>query len=276
MSDIDHAPELRHGSSGEWVTYLQQLLITADTDRHRWPVSVDGDFGATTEKAVRAFQAWVPLPVTGVVDHATWDAAYRNAQGMEQVDEIIGQYAGDEKAGHHGHKLDVGQEIGHKGWKCVNVRFIIKDFKGELHNGQGYVRFTSPHGEESDEHGQVDDGSLILSEVWVPTEGTLTLYASAIQGTLTQLEGAAQFKIGTGTNLSFAVQQQSHTKQVSHDEAESNGWTMGAKLHGGFDFEIVSLGAELSGEESGSHSHGSKEEVTVRLPLPGLDITQSS
>src|SRR5690242_18507879 len=80
MSDIDHAPELRHGSSGEWVTYLQQLLITADTDRHRWPVNVDADFGATTEKAVKAFQAWVPLPVTGVVDHETWEALYRNAQ----------------------------------------------------------------------------------------------------------------------------------------------------------------------------------------------------
>lgn len=275
MSDIEHAPELRHGSSGDWVKYLQQLLVTADTSMHRWPVTVDSDFGATTEKAVRAFQAWVPMPVTGVVDHATWAALYRNAVGMEQVDETVGQIAGDEKAGHHGHKLDVGAEVGHQGWKCANVRFIIRDFKGELHNGIGYVRFVSPQGEESDEEGQIDDGSLILSQVWIPTEGNLTLYLTAAQGLVSQLEGAVTFKIGGDLNLDFAVQQQSHTKTVSRNEAEGYGWVHGSEVEVGVAWEVISVGGKMSEEHSGNWSVGSGEEITVKLPLPGVDITQT-
>jgi hypothetical protein len=276
MSDISHAPELRHGSSGEWVKYLQQLLITADTDRHRWPVSVDSSYGAGTEKAVRAFQAWVPLPVTGVVDHTTWEALYRNATTMEQVDETMGQIAGDEKAGHHGHKVEPGQEIAHQGWKCANARFVVRDFKGELHNGFGYVRFIDPHGAESDEQAQVDDGTLILSQVWMPLEGNLTLYLSAIQGGVTQLEGAISYRVGASLNLSFAVQQQSHTKQVTRNEAEGYGWVHGEKVELGVDFEVISAGGEVHSEHSGNWSIGSAEELTVRLPLPGLDITQGA
>lgn len=273
MSDIDHAPELRHGSSGDWVKYLQQLLLTADTERHRWPVNVDSDFGAGTEKAVRAFQAWVPLPVTGVVDHTTWQKLYECAVGMEQVDETMGQISGDEKAGHHGHKLDVGQEVGHKGWKCANARFVMRDFKGELHNGFGYVRFIDPHGAESDEQARVDDGSMILSQVWIPQEGNLTLYVSAVQGLVTQLEGAIPFKLDADLNMSFNVQQQSHTKQVTKNEAQSYGWVHGEKVEIGVDFEVISAGGEVSSEHSGNWEIGNAEELTVRLPLPGLDIT---
>lgn len=275
MSDIDHAPELRHGSSGEWVQYLQQLLVTADSAAHRWPVSVDSDFGNSTERAVRAFQAWVPLPVTGVVDHATWEALYRNAVTMEQVDETVGQIAGDERAGQHGHKLGVGEEVGHRGWKCANVRFVVRDFKGEPHDGQGYVRFISPRGEESDEQARIDDGSMILSQVWIPEEGNLSLYLSAIQGLVTELEGTVSYRVDGDLNLSFAVQQQSHTKQVSRSEAEGWGWTHGSKVEVGVDFEVVSAGGEVSMEHSGNMTLGSEEEITVRLPLPGLDITQT-
>jgi hypothetical protein len=275
MSDIDHAPELREGAAGDWVKYLQQLLVTSDTSQHRWPVSIDSKFGAGTVKAVRAFQAWVPLPVTGFVDQSTWEALLRNAQVMEQVDETMGQISGDERAGRHGHKLDVGAEVGHKGWKCANVRFVVRDFKGELHNGFGYARFTDPQGAESDEQAQVDDGSLILSQVWIPNEGNLTLYLSAIQGGVTQLEGAVSFAIGGDLNLSFGVQQQSHTKTVSRSEAEGYGWTHGSKVEVGVDFEVISAGGEVSSEHSGNWTLGSEEEITVRLPLAGLEMAQT-
>jgi peptidoglycan hydrolase-like protein with peptidoglycan-binding domain len=38
------------------------------------PLGVDGDFGDNTEKAVKAFQEFKNLPVTGVVDAQTWEA----------------------------------------------------------------------------------------------------------------------------------------------------------------------------------------------------------
>jgi len=63
------APELSQGSSGEWVTYLQQCLAHLGYD----PGSIDGDFGPRTERAVAAFQAACGLSEMGTVDSATWN-----------------------------------------------------------------------------------------------------------------------------------------------------------------------------------------------------------
>ena len=63
-------PELSRGASGEWVQYLQQLL-------ERWgysPGSIDSEFAASTEGAVRAFQGAAGLNADGAVNAATWAA----------------------------------------------------------------------------------------------------------------------------------------------------------------------------------------------------------
>jgi hypothetical protein len=57
-------PELRIGSSGEPVRWLQQRLI----------VTVDGDFGAQTDRAVKSFQRAGGLTDDGVVGPRTWAA----------------------------------------------------------------------------------------------------------------------------------------------------------------------------------------------------------
>jgi len=62
-------PDLRRGDSGEWVTYLQQLLRQAGYD-----VAEDGDFGDYVEEAVKRFQNDRGLTADGVVGQATWDA----------------------------------------------------------------------------------------------------------------------------------------------------------------------------------------------------------
>ncbi len=61
-------PELRRGSQGEPVRQLQQAL----KDLHYQPGTVDGQFGATTEAAVRAFQKDKGIHVDGVVGEITW------------------------------------------------------------------------------------------------------------------------------------------------------------------------------------------------------------
>lgn len=63
-------PQLSRGSSGEWVTYLQQALEFAGHS----PGAADGSFGERTESAVRQFQEARGLTVDGVVGPATWDA----------------------------------------------------------------------------------------------------------------------------------------------------------------------------------------------------------
>jgi peptidoglycan hydrolase-like protein with peptidoglycan-binding domain len=63
-------PTVQIGDSGETVKQAQRALRrTPDTT-----LVVDGQFGPLTETATKDFQKQVGLPVTGVVDEATWQA----------------------------------------------------------------------------------------------------------------------------------------------------------------------------------------------------------
>lgn len=60
------------GAQGDWVVWAQEHLISAG-----YRVTIDGDYGSSTTIAVEHFQAARGLPVTGVLDPATWDALLR-------------------------------------------------------------------------------------------------------------------------------------------------------------------------------------------------------
>lgn len=61
---------LRNGSKGSSVKALQTLLIGYGYSCGRW--GADGDFGAGTESAVKAYQKANGLGVDGIVGPATW------------------------------------------------------------------------------------------------------------------------------------------------------------------------------------------------------------
>src|SRR5947209_19759466 len=61
-------PVLREGSSGDAVRQLQEALKELGHD----PGAVDGQFGAHTEAAVRAYQQERGIAVDGVVGPITW------------------------------------------------------------------------------------------------------------------------------------------------------------------------------------------------------------
>jgi D-alanyl-D-alanine carboxypeptidase (penicillin-binding protein 5/6) len=64
-------PTLREGDSGEAVEILQRALNNRlDPDK---ALSVDGDFGPATKKAVSDFQRSRKLNATGIVDAKTWE-----------------------------------------------------------------------------------------------------------------------------------------------------------------------------------------------------------
>jgi len=63
-------PTVQHGDEGDAVSQAQRAL-------RRTPnltLDVDGIFGPLTETATKDFQKQIGLPVTGVVDGATWQA----------------------------------------------------------------------------------------------------------------------------------------------------------------------------------------------------------
>jgi hypothetical protein len=67
-------PLIGRRARGDLVVWAQQHLRTAGV-----PVTVDGLFGAGTERAVRAFQALEGLPTGGAIGPRTWEALLRLA-----------------------------------------------------------------------------------------------------------------------------------------------------------------------------------------------------
>jgi SpoIID/LytB domain protein len=61
-------------NTGAMVTVVQKKLNLALNLVGKSRLATDGVFGAGTERAVRAFQTVSVLPVSGIVDRATWDA----------------------------------------------------------------------------------------------------------------------------------------------------------------------------------------------------------
>lgn len=76
------------GSSGESVRQIQQQLNRIAENYPALPTLVpDGIFGTLTEESVRTFQRIFSLPVTGVVDFATWYAISRIYVGVSRIAE---------------------------------------------------------------------------------------------------------------------------------------------------------------------------------------------
>jgi len=63
-------PTVKKGDSGDAVRQAQRALRRTPNTT----LAVDGGFGSLTETATMEFQQQVGLPVTGVVDAATWQA----------------------------------------------------------------------------------------------------------------------------------------------------------------------------------------------------------
>lgn len=99
---VTDKPTLRRGSSGEYVTLLQTMLIQRGYDVGRW--GADGSFGAGTESAVKLFQSDHGLANDGIVGVLTWSALESGETETYTVtvqhvsrtvaEAIVGQYGG--------------------------------------------------------------------------------------------------------------------------------------------------------------------------------------
>lgn len=62
-------PTIRRGSKGEYVKKLQEVL-----NSHGYNLTVDGEFGPKTEKAVKEYQSKKQLVIDGIVGKMTWSS----------------------------------------------------------------------------------------------------------------------------------------------------------------------------------------------------------
>ena len=81
---------LRNGSSGTAVRELQfYLYLMSAYESSIPPVSIDGKFGADTERAVRAYQRFAGLTVDGIVGRTTWDSLYGRASQLRSSGPVV-------------------------------------------------------------------------------------------------------------------------------------------------------------------------------------------
>ena len=81
---------LRNGSSGTAVRELQFYLYLLSAYESSIPsVSIDGQFGSSTESAVRAYQRFAGLTVDGIVGRTTWDSLYSRASQLRSSGAVV-------------------------------------------------------------------------------------------------------------------------------------------------------------------------------------------
>lgn len=78
--------DLSLGDSNDYVRQLQYMLdVVSEFIPSIPPITETGTYDIATRDAVRAFQSFVGLPVTGAVDAPTWDAIYSQFSSVEET-----------------------------------------------------------------------------------------------------------------------------------------------------------------------------------------------
>ncbi|MBO5369067.1 MAG: peptidoglycan-binding protein [Clostridia bacterium] len=85
-ADLNFPENLTIGAVGPRVSSLQYfLLIISNFDSRIKSVPVTGEYGQLTFNAVRQFQMAYDLPVTGILDEATWQKIYNTYDSIIRV-----------------------------------------------------------------------------------------------------------------------------------------------------------------------------------------------
>lgn len=84
---------LTTGATGDKVKQVQEQLDTIATVYIAIPrITADGIYGPKTAEAVRKFQSIFGLPVTGVIDFATWYKISHVYVGITRIAEGTSRY----------------------------------------------------------------------------------------------------------------------------------------------------------------------------------------
>jgi peptidoglycan hydrolase-like protein with peptidoglycan-binding domain len=77
---------LQQGSSGANVRLIQEAInrLAPCHPGRLWILNVDGNFGAMVRDAIFSFQSVMGMPITGVVNQATWDRLFREAAACQR------------------------------------------------------------------------------------------------------------------------------------------------------------------------------------------------
>lgn len=125
------------GDSGSAIKNIQYFLNYLSEFYSEIPrVEIDGIYGVSTENAVKAFQRFFELPVTGSVDLSTYDTLYRTYLGF--IESIPFRYLDGEIYPYPGIPLRIGSES--------EVVRLLQEYLNYISQFFGQIPSVSPTG----------------------------------------------------------------------------------------------------------------------------------
>ena len=132
-----YAGESKLGDSGSAIKNIQYFLNYLSEFYSEIPrVEIDGIYGVSTENAVKAFQRFFELPVTGSVDLSTYDTLYRTYLGF--IESIPFRYLDGEIYPYPGIPLRIGSES--------EVVRLLQEYLNYISQFFGQIPSVSPTG----------------------------------------------------------------------------------------------------------------------------------
>ena len=132
-----YAGESKLGDSGSAIKNIQYFLNYLSEFYSEIPrVEIDGIYGVSTENAVKSFQRFFELPVTGSVDLSTYDTLYRTYLGF--IESIPFRYLDGEIYPYPGIPLRIGSES--------EVVRLLQEYLNYISQFFGQIPSVSPTG----------------------------------------------------------------------------------------------------------------------------------
>lgn len=132
-----YAGESKLGDSGSAIKNIQYFLNYLSEFYSEIPqVEIDGIYGPSTENAVKAFQRFFELPITGTVDLSTYDTLYRTYLGF--IESIPFRYLDGEIYPYPGIPLRIGSES--------EVVRLLQEYLNYISQFFGQIPSVSPTG----------------------------------------------------------------------------------------------------------------------------------
>ena len=132
-----YAGESKLGDSGSAIKNIQYFLNYLSEFYSEIPqVEIDGIYGQSTENAVKAFQRFFELPITGTVNLSTYDTLYRTYLGF--IESIPFRYLDGEIYPYPGIPLRIGSES--------EVVRLLQEYLNYISQFFGQIPSVSPTG----------------------------------------------------------------------------------------------------------------------------------
>jgi hypothetical protein len=161
-------------------------------------------------------------------------------------------------------------------WAYVNIIINADNFlEKPMRGGRFYARITDSEGKTAAHDGDVDEGILSIPGVWAPKkDATLTLYVDALHGgDYLRLEGSGDFSV-TGDAVKFRAAQGFQDVTVTASDSQTAAHKAGVTGSAGIEWSVIKVGGEYTSEDENSHTKGTSQEWTIRVPTENLKLTQ--